>query len=515
MSIFNKIGQFFKQRPSVFTEPTDYSKGISTALTREAGDLINKIMQEHRMYYDAASTDRIRHDWAYSTSTPYSNIKDDLKKIIARSRASVENNGMSNHIDNVFITNVVDTGIKPEAVVKDENGELLEEANKILNEGWKRYNDQWDRSGKSTYYECQALGLKTIINSGSVIRNTVKSRKGDYLPIGNQMVEPDRLDWNRDTFTITQNDASPRAQTQFGIDLDEYGVPLRFYLSGINRAISAENMDIRFKRNRAEQYIGVPWKAPVLKYLWDLANLIEDRCVASRIQAMISLWMNKRDLPMLASKLNSDSQAQWEPGRIMYSEHEPKIIEPSARVTEVFDPLTRLIQRWIAIGTGLSYQILTKDLQGMNFASSRANILEDRRLFKKCGAWFCKEFCQRDWDIYVYWMFLSGKMTPFTTADYKADPWKWQQVYWQHPGWDWVDPAKDSKAAIDLNNNNMLTLKEHYGSKGKNYTEELRQIAIEKKRIKELEEEYEIEMGTKPPGQNMEENVPEEMEENE
>jgi lambda family phage portal protein len=460
-----------------------------------AGDLLSSIERIYMQHYDAASSSRVRADWGYTTDTPYTQIRNDLKKMIARSRSSTDNNGLSEHIDKVFLSNVVGQGIRPEAAVVEPDGKPNEDANRILNEGWKRHNDQWDRSGKSTYYECQGLGFKTILNSGSVIRNMVDSRKGDYLPIAFQMIEPDRLNWNKDTFTTTHDNASPAAQTQFGVDLDEYGVPIQFHVSGVDRPISAQFMDIRFHRRRLEQYVGVPWKAPILKFLWDLDNLCEDQFVKSRIHAMIALWINKRDMPsMLKKRLNSDSQLEWEPARMMYSDNEPKIIEPKEKISESFDPLTRLIQRIISIGVGLSYQIVTKDLQGMNFASSRANILEDRRIFRMTQKWFTKEFCQRDWQTFVRWMFFSGKMAPLTLADYNKDSWRWSQAYWQPPGWDWVDPLKDAQAAIKLHGANMMTLQEHYANRGQNYRSQLRQIAEEKVYLRQLENEYGVEM---------------------
>lgn len=443
------------------------------------------------MYYDAASTSRVRHDWSTSTGTPYDNISADLKKLIARSRESADNNGLSDSIDAAFTSNVISTGIKPEAVVADENGEPMEDVNKALNAGWERYNDQWDRSGAQPYYEVQSLALKTIINSGGILRNSVQAKKGNWLPIANQLIEPDRLDFSRDTWPKSMaDDAAARKQTQFGIDLDEYGEPIGFWVQGIQNRVSAENMDMRFRKRRPEQFIGIPWKAPILTSLWDLSSLMEDQFVSSRIRAMISLWVSKRDAPGILKKADSNNQIGWEPGRIMYSDVKPELIDSGNDISANFDPLTRLIQRTVAIGSGLSYQILTKDLQGMNFAASRANILEDRRMFQLLQKWFIKSFCQRDWNNYVKWSFMAGRMAPLTYADYLADPWKWTQCFWQPPGWDWVDPLNDAKAAIELYKMNMLSLKDHYGSKGKNWEREVAQIALERDRLKEIGLEY-------------------------
>jgi capsid protein len=49
-----------------------------------------------------------------------------------------------------------------------------------------------------------------------------------------------------------------------------------------------------------------------------------------------------------------------------------------------------------------------------------------------------------------------------------------------------VDPTKDATASIDLFNNNMTTLKDIYGTRGKNWRSEIRQRAAEKKELDSL-----------------------------
>lgn len=495
MSIRNSIQRFVSKAGEALVH-TGVRFGGSPYYIPQIRQYFESMQDRHRMYFDAASQTRLRADWSTDNGTPYSNMSADLKKLINRSRLSTDNQALSEAIDNVFLSNVVHTGIKPEPVVKDDDGELMEDANAILRDGWERVNDQWDRTGYGTYYEAQKLQLRTIINSGSVLVNTVPSRRGSYLPVSWELMEPDRLDWSRDTFhgTSKWTDTPKAKQTQYGIDLDKYGVPERYWVEGIDTPFDAKNMDIRFVRRRPAQFIGVPWKAPVLTGLWDLDNLVEDKTIQSRIQSLIGFWFSKNDARTLIKGVDSNKRIVMEPGKHIYTEQEPKIIEPKGNLAETFDPLIRLIQRTIALGTGLSYQVATKDLQGMNFASSRANILEDRRIFRMMQLWLIKSALQRDYERYVYWMFASGKLAPLTVMDYNRDSWRWTQAFWQPPGWDWVDPLKDAKAAIELNKAKMLTLKEHYGSRGKNWRAELRQLAEEQKYIEEIEATYGVQL---------------------
>jgi len=217
-----------------------------------AGEFITALRRQYDMYFDAASKNRLTSDWKTVTDTPYNDIRSDLQAMIARSRSSADNNGLSTDLDETFVVNVIgERGLKPVPMVMENAEDENEAANRILAEGWKRYNDQWDRTGKSSYYENQRLMLRTLINSGSILVNRVPSRQGDFLPVANQIIEPDRLDWSRDTFYATATlKTSPN--TQFGIEHDEYGVPQRFWVNGIKNPISADAMDIRFRRRRPE-----------------------------------------------------------------------------------------------------------------------------------------------------------------------------------------------------------------------------------------------------------------------
>jgi len=217
--------------------------------------------------------------------------------------------------------------------------------------------------------------------------------------------------------------------------------------------------------------------------------------VSSRIQTLIGIWIKKSNLSSISKGFNADNQFVLEPGKVISSNDKPEFIEPKEKIGETFDPLTRLITRCVCIGQNLSYQTVTKDLQGMNFASSRANLIGDRAQFSVIQDHLVHDSFRLDWNTYVFWMFVTGNMAPLTLTTYKQDPWKWQQCYWQRPGWDWVDPLRDAEAAIELRKNNLLTLEEYWGNKGLGWKTQMRQIAKEKAAVKALEEEFEVSLG--------------------
>jgi capsid protein len=67
---------------------------------------------------------------------------------------------------------------------------------------------------------------------------------------------------------------------------------------------------------------------------------------------------------------------------------------------------------------------------------------------------------------------------------------------WIAPGWQWVDPENEVKASTEAVNNNLSTLAEEAAAQGQDWEENLEQRARELKKIKDLEEKYDIEMTT-------------------
>jgi len=101
--------------------------------------------------------------------------------------------------------------------------------------------------------------------------------------------------------------------------------------------------------------------------------------------------------------------------------------------------------REIAAGMGITYEQLTGDLEGVNYSSIRAGLLEFRR---RCEAlqWhiiifqFCQPIAKRWLDVAVG----SGKIR---ISGYFRNRREYTRIDWRPQGWKWVDPLKDGMAA--------------------------------------------------------------------
>lgn len=448
-------------------------------------------------HYDAGDTGRLMNDWATSYGTPYGNLKSQWKNVVARSQRAMDNNPYATSVQTTLANNVIGQGMRPTPRVKTFEGRPIEGVNDQLAEGWKRYNDELDATGQETFYEMQKTILNQIVSDGGVLLNRVTAAPGSYLGVQYQTLSILRLDTDQDADNAELSDNPNVKQTVFGINLTENGAPVSYYIQGMKKAIPATNIFHAYRKMKVEQFLAPPWLIPALKYLWYNEKLLEDRIIASRIQAMIGLFVPSATLwdQILAKQTASTSdttnptQLKMEPGRVYHGrtkDDKPEVIQADDNVTAVLEPLTRLILHAVCVTQGISYQTVTRDLQKVNMASARVNTNGDRRAFRMFQKWFAKAICQRVWNNYVERMVFEGKIHGVTVPQYIANPWHYQQCQWRPTGFDYIDPSREAAAAVELHDNNMLTLEQHYGERGEYWRDSLAQIAEERKVMKEL-----------------------------
>jgi lambda family phage portal protein len=104
--------------------------------------------------------------------------------------------------------------------------------------------------------------------------------------------------------------------------------------------------------------------------------------------------------------------------------------------------------REIAAGIGITYEQLTGDLTGVNYSSIRAGLLEFRRRCEMLQ-WhtiifqFCQPIARRWMDTAV-----AAGLIRIPEGNYSRNRRKYYRIDWRTQRWQWVDPLKDSMAAL-------------------------------------------------------------------
>ena len=140
-----------------------------------------------------------------------------------------------------------------------------------------------------------------------------------------------------------------------------------------------------------------------------------------------------------------------------------------------------LQSRRVAMGSGLSYDVVTRNVTG-TYSSARQNLLEDRKTYGPLQQFFIDHLCQPVWEEFVEWLVLTGKIK---AADFYSDKERYFEVKWLVPGNQWIDPLKEVNANKEALKAGITTLSEVCGQNGNDWEENLEQLADELTQAKE------------------------------
>ena len=214
-----------------------------------------------------------------------------------------------------------------------------------------------------------------------------------------------------------------------------------------------------YKPVRAGQFRGMPWLTSVLAKLYELEQYTDSEIVRKKVGSMITGFIKQvsPENPLFPPDQYVNGPGQTEPG-VQMSSLEPGTFPvlnfgEEVQFAEVkdsgdFKSFVRSCLQAFAIGAGLAEYQISGDLSEINYSSIRAGLLEFRR---KCEQFqhsvFIFQVCH---PIYRRWLreaMLALAFGPALLAEYDDDPEPFEDVQWVTPGWPWVDPEKDIKAA--------------------------------------------------------------------
>ena len=218
--------------------------------------------------------------------------------------------------------------------------------------------------------------------------------------------------------------------------------------------------------------------------------LFRSELVAARIAACFSLFITSEasmDIAVNAGyEKNTANQLveSLEPGMI-------KHLMPGESITSfnpqrpgaTFEPFVERILRAISAALGLPYELVAKDFSKTNYSSARAALLEARRYFKVKQEWLSRKLCQPVWDMVLEEAYLKGELGSVSFYDKRN---YWSGATWIAPGWEWVDPLKEAKAAEVGLKNGIVTHSDLYSAQGKDWEESFEQRKRELDKMNEL-----------------------------
>jgi lambda family phage portal protein len=333
--------------------------------------------------------------------------------------------------------------------------------------------DRWSKvctpNRKLDFYGACAAAVRAERADGESFTRLRRRRPDDGLPVALQLqlFEADLCPLDYEDLMATPG------VTQFGITFDGIRQPVFYHLykvhpqsreSGIEgletHPVPANEIVHMFEVRRAGQERGYPWMTPAMLPLYDIKQLVDASLMRQKISNLLSVWISRGQgsggLTSLANETPAETGAEgryettFGPGTVNYTSGEtPTFLNPPDAGQNFRDFLNSML-RSVARALGLTYEQLTGDLTGVNFASSRAGVVEMRRLMEQRQYFLMiHQFCRPVWDAWIRIALIDGNLWKGAAAEWAEHP-EWFECDWMPPAWPYVDPVKDLQATLPV-----------------------------------------------------------------
>lgn len=451
--------------------------------------------------YEAAKRDRLNANWLATNRSADATMLADADEVRARARDLTRNNAYARGIIRAAVRNIVAHGIRPQARVERPDGEQNEAVNSVQESLWDKWQCRADVAGRMTFYEIQQLVVSERWEAGELLVRFVKdeSDRSRPIPLALQLIDADQL--ASDAYSARRISKETSNEVRRGVEVDATGKPVAYWLydshpNDVNgtfptpKRYDASEFIHLFRPLRIGQSRGISEFSTVVRWAKGLHRYVDYEMDAKSVASCYSVVIKTLDgaasgglLPPSgedSTDANSNSFEHIEPGmvaRLMPGE-DVSVINP-ARSESESAAWINLMLRSMGVGTGLSYERLTRDYSQTNYSSNRAGDLEDRREFRMEQNWLIEHLCRPVWERVISAAVESGLPGFPGAAEFVADYDRWTNHVWQPPGWEWVDPEKEANASIAAINGNLTTLSEEVGKRGGDWRDTLKQRAVE------------------------------------
>jgi lambda family phage portal protein len=445
--------------------------------------------------FDGAVVDRLTASWTATNNAIDRELRNDLDKLRARSRDLSKNNEYATKFLRMVRNNVAGKdGFTLQARSIDPSGTLDSLANTAIENAFWRWGrpGRCEVTGKLSFPDLVRTLAVALARDGEFLVRRVRGRAAGEYGFQLQVLDIERLDTKYNRAATEGSNA-----IIMGVEVDIVGRPVAYHIfttlpgepNGLQRQrerVPADEIWHKFIPFELEQTRGVPWMHAAMRRINDLNGYREAAVIAARIGASKMGFFTSKDgqpPPNDGQDAEGNFVAQATPGEFA--------VLPDGYGFEKFDPayphdqfeaFVRGALRGIASALGVAYPSLGNDLNGVNFSSIRAGLLEEREEWIVIQNWFIASFLEPLFEEWLDMALLSGAIrlpNGSTLPASKAD--KFRVHTWLGRRWDWVDPLKDIQANVAAIEAGLASPQQVAASLGRDVEEILDDIAAFRK----------------------------------
>lgn len=437
---------------------------------------------ELRHYYDAADHGGSNQNWRVSnTSAEYMDrySRDDVR---ARARDLERNSDIMNSVTGAFKRNVVGGGYQIQ--VQTDNPEL----NKEIEKAWKK----WCKKRN-----CDVTGTQSL---NQIIRMAVNRKKIDggilfvkrytyegFVPFQLQMIEVDELD------NATMQPRHSGNKVVGGIEYNSFNKPVGYYIrqydiDGFTQRepvyVEAKDVIFYFTKKRPSQLREISDMSPTIPRIRDVNEFMTAVSVKERIEACLSIFIKKAFPTTGIGRGNGTATGGTErvsyegktisPGMIkeMNVGDEIQVVNPSGQGADATS-FTKLQQRLVGAGQGISYEATSRDMAESTYSSARQGLIEDDLTYQEDKE-LLVEILDEIYETFIISAVLCGVLD---IKDFWSNKDNYLEHEWIQEPKPWIDPQKESNANMTALKTGQKTYKQIAAENGRDWRTQIDDMA--------------------------------------
>ncbi len=426
-----------------------------------------------------------------STSlSPESDIEENRKTLRERSRDLYMNTPLGAAAVSSTRTNCVGSGLVPKPKIDYEFLGITEEEAKKLEKQIKKEFALWaestlcDNNDQNNFYELQQIAFADWLKNGeefALIKYDEKALPDMPYRLRIKLVEADRIctpgsyDGSYDGFnTVKKNGNS----IMNGVEINKSGKVIAYHICSQfpgeyngggydwqrieKRGKKTGNPNILhiFNGERAGQYRGVPFLAPVIQTLKQLTRYTEAEIMAAIINSMFSIFVQTENGEGVTDFSGADEEGEVQDNGLKDDEVEfgygtinflktgesVHSVE-SAHPSNGYDAFAFTMASHIGAALEVAPEVLLKKFTN-NFSASKGALNETWKAFRMRRKWFINDFCQ---EVYVLWFNEAVSTGRLKAPGYFNSPLvkkAYTNTTWNGPAQGMLNPVQEVSAAV-------------------------------------------------------------------
>lgn len=431
--------------------------------------------------------------WRASSKSPQEDIDRNLDTLRQRSRSLLMSAPIAVSAIKTNRTNIVGMGLRLRPTIdrevlgiSDEEAKRWEKKTQREFELWAK-SKQCDATKVNNFYEMQQIVCMSWLTNGDAVGLIEYcDEEKAFMPyeLRIHLIESDKV-CNPQSIGAYVNlwETNPENGNRIynGVEIDDKGAVVAYHICNTypNSALVAQKKWVRvkafgertgmpnvlmiFESERAEQYRGVPYLAPVIEALKQLTRYSEAEIMAAVINGFFTVFITseKSTSEMPFTGIAGDDEDDYDtensyglgPGMInvLAPGEDIKMADPS-HPNSNFDAFTAAYAKYIGAALEIPSELLLKQF-GSSYSASKAALEEAWKAFKMRRAWLIDDFCKPVYEIWLTEAIAKGRIkAPGFYLDASLRE-AWCKCAWNGPAQGMLDPLKEIKAAkgrVDL-----------------------------------------------------------------